>query len=186
MKLLLTTMVLLSALPLRAQDNPTTEIQETVLDTKAPIPVAVGPVTATTLMFPEAVDTIIGYGLTDGESPGTYHYTHPDKSRLVALRNVVPGKEAFMTVVMGEELYVFHLLSSDDPVIALKLMKATPKAAKVARVMVRAWPHPTGPSIPEFARLDTHMRTALLDTATPYCPKIRIVVVSSGVTVVIA
>lgn len=39
--------------------------------------------------------------------------------------------------------------------------------SEVARVMVRAWPKPTGPTIPELARLDTNMQSVMLANAVP-------------------
>ena len=39
--------------------------------------------------------------------------------------------------------------------------------SEVARVMVRAWPQPTGPIIPELARLDTNMQTVMLANGVP-------------------
>lgn len=39
--------------------------------------------------------------------------------------------------------------------------------SEVARVMVRAWPRPTGPTIPELARLDTNMQTVMQANAIP-------------------
>ncbi len=106
-------------------------IRERVLDPNEPMEVAVGASSATTLIFPTEVDTIIGYGLTDGEAPGTFHYSHPEKSRLVVLRNIAPEKEAYMTVVSGESVFVFHLKSSDSPVLALKLLKQAPQVKRI-------------------------------------------------------
>jgi CubicO group peptidase (beta-lactamase class C family) len=39
--------------------------------------------------------------------------------------------------------------------------------SQVAQVMVRSWPQPTGPRIPELARLDTNMQSILLTYAIP-------------------
>jgi hypothetical protein len=39
--------------------------------------------------------------------------------------------------------------------------------SQVARVIVRAWPQPTGPHIPELARLDTNMQTVMQANAVP-------------------
>jgi len=39
--------------------------------------------------------------------------------------------------------------------------------SEVARLMVRAWPAPSGPEIPELARLDTNMEAAMLANAIP-------------------
>lgn len=39
--------------------------------------------------------------------------------------------------------------------------------SKVAQVLVRRWPQPTGPRIPQLARLDTNMQTVLLNYGIP-------------------
>jgi len=39
--------------------------------------------------------------------------------------------------------------------------------SEVARVMVRAWPEPTGPTIPELTRLDTALQNVMLANAVP-------------------
>ena len=39
--------------------------------------------------------------------------------------------------------------------------------SQVARVMVRAWPQPTGPHIAELAQLDMNMHTVMLNNALP-------------------
>lgn len=39
--------------------------------------------------------------------------------------------------------------------------------SRVAQVMVRSWPQPTGPRIPELARLDTNMQSVLLTYGIP-------------------
>lgn len=39
--------------------------------------------------------------------------------------------------------------------------------SQVARVMIRSWPEPTGPVVPEFARLETSIRSVMLGHALP-------------------
>ncbi|MHC1768796.1 MAG: serine hydrolase [Verrucomicrobiia bacterium] len=39
--------------------------------------------------------------------------------------------------------------------------------SEVGQVLVRSWPEPTGPRIPELARLDTNMQTVLLNRGIP-------------------
>ena len=97
-------------------------VQELTLDPAKPVEIPVGAKTATTLQFPRPLQGIFGYGLTEGQAPGSYHYAHPSGSRLLSLRNLLPGKDTFVTVLLGEEdLYVLHLQAAADPPVAVRL-----------------------------------------------------------------
>lgn len=119
-------------------------VRQFTLDAEKPIEIPVGTRTATTLQFPRPVQGIFGYGLTEGNAPGAYHYAHPSGSRLLSLRNLLPGKETFVTVLLGEEdLFVLHLKPSAEAPIAVRLrdpvdenalLKARPIDAEDAKV----------------------------------------------------
>ena len=120
MKTILTILACAILAPISPGD--TGPVQRLTLDGDKPIEIAVGAKAATTLQFPRPVQGIFGYGLTEGNAPGTYHYAHPAGSRLLALRNLLPGKETFVTVLLGEDdLFVLHLKPSDDPPVAVRL-----------------------------------------------------------------
>lgn len=110
-------------------------VERLTLDPHKPVEIAVGPKTATTLQFPRPVQGIFGYGLTDGNAEGTYHYAHPDGSRLITLRNLMPGKETFVTILLGEgDLYVLHLKPSATPPVAVQLReRASNEERQLAR-----------------------------------------------------
>ncbi len=100
----------------------TDPVEQQALKTDGPLTISVGSKAVTTLQFPRAVNGIFGYGLTTGAEPGTYHYAHPEGSRVLALRNLLPGKETFLTVLLGrEDLYVLHLKPSADPPVLVRL-----------------------------------------------------------------
>ncbi|MFO1498685.1 MAG: serine hydrolase [Verrucomicrobiota bacterium] len=58
-------------------------------------------------------------------------------------------------------------LTNDGNFRVIVANSAGPATSEVARVMVRAWPHPTGPSIPELAQLDTNLQNVMLANAVP-------------------
>ena len=106
-------------------------IEQLALDPDNPVTVAIGPKTATTLQFPRAVEGIFGYGLTSGDAPGTYQYDHPSGSSLITLRNLMPDKETFLTVLLGgDELYVLHLKPSANPPVAVRFLDPGFEAAQ--------------------------------------------------------
>ena len=107
-------------------------VERLLLDPDNAVEIAVGAKTATTLQFPRPVRGIFGYGLTQGNAPGTYHYDHPNGARVITLRNLMPDKETFVTVLLGEaDLYVLHLKPATDPPVAVHLLD--PNAAREQR-----------------------------------------------------
>ena len=114
--------LLLAASAAAAPGQPGQSVQRLTLNPDKPIKIAIGSRIATTLQFPRAVRGLFGYGLTTGKEVGTYHYDHPQGSRLITLRNLMPDKETFVTVLLGEEdLYVLHLKPSGSPPVAVQL-----------------------------------------------------------------
>ena len=95
-----TTLTILTAAILGTSASGARPVEHKSLDPNHPIEVAIGPKTATTLQFPRAVEGIFGYGLTTGDAPGTYQYDHPSGSRLITLRNLMPDKETFVTILL--------------------------------------------------------------------------------------
>jgi hypothetical protein len=90
-------------------------VETVVLDSKGvtQIPVCAGYVT--TVLFPRPVSGIVGYGLTSDPAAeeGWIQYAHPGDSGLVTLRVLKPELNvAYMTVVIGEDLYSFALANN--------------------------------------------------------------------------
>jgi len=107
-------------------------VERLALDPDNPVEVAIGPKTATTLQFPRTVEGIFGYGLTTGDAPGTYQYDHPSGSRLITLRNLMPDKETFVTVLLGgDDLYVLHLKPSANPPVAVRFIDPGSETAQL-------------------------------------------------------
>ena len=113
---------ILAVLPLlQAAASP---IERTVLTRHQPVEIQVGTKTATTLQFPRPIQGIFGYGLTTGDAPGTYQYTHPSGSRLLTLRNLLPEKDTFVTILLGQEdLFVLHLKPSTTPPVTVDFLE---------------------------------------------------------------
>ena len=119
LKPILTCILASGLIPLNVDADP---IERRALDPAAPIVIPVGSKSATTVQFPRPIQGIFGYGLTTGETPGTYHYAHPNESRLLTFRNLIPDKETFVSVLLGkEDLYVLHLKPSANPPLAVHL-----------------------------------------------------------------
>lgn len=98
-------------------------VQRLYLDPDKAVEIGIGAKTATTLQFPRAVRGIFGYGLTQGDAPGTYHYHHPDGARVMTLRNLMADKETLVTILLGEDdLYVLRLKPASDPPVAVHLL----------------------------------------------------------------
>lgn len=103
-------------------------IQNFILDPTKEIEVPVSKRHATVIHFPKIVQGVIGYGLTDGKTPGTFQFSNPQGSNVVTVRNVMDDKDCYMTCVMGNHPYIFHLVPSDKPAITVKLQ--SPDALK--------------------------------------------------------
>ena len=98
-------------------------IERLALDPGKPLVIPIGSKTATTVQFPRPIQGLFGYGLTKGDAPGTYHYAHPDGARVLALRNLIPSKETYVSVLLGkEDLYVLHLKPAAEPPVAVHLL----------------------------------------------------------------
>ncbi len=114
---------------------PAAPIEHHMLKSDTPLTLAIGTKTVTTLQFPRPLQGIFGYGLTAGDTLGTYHYAHPDGSRVLALRNLMPDKETYLTILLGaEDLYVLHLTPSSDPPIMVRLSEPDSLAARRVEV----------------------------------------------------
>ena len=105
------------------------------LDKTNPTEIPVGTKTVTTLQFPRPIQGLMGYGLTTGNEPGTYQYTHPPGSRILTLRNLMPDKTTAITVLLGQDdLYVLQLKPANAPPSVIHLVEeGTIQARRQAR-----------------------------------------------------
>lgn len=103
------------------------KITTVVLDSENEMVVAIGNRIATTFQFPRPVNFISGYGLTDGREPGFVHFSAPKNSNLITVRSLGPDYKAYMTVLCGKEMYVFRLVTSEEPLVAVKMIDLPPR-----------------------------------------------------------
>jgi hypothetical protein len=101
----------------------TESIQTLSLQSERPLAIGIGMRTATTLQFPEPISGLVGYGLTEGQEPGIYQFTHPPGSRFLSLRGLMADREADVTVMLGDDMYVLRLVPSEKPAVAIRLVK---------------------------------------------------------------
>ena len=117
------------------------KIPEVPLSRDHPIVVGIGTEHATILEFPSTITGLLGYGLSDGTEPGDYHYAHPKESHLLSLRNVRPGKEANVSVLLGRELVSLRLVPNKAAPQTIRFLDADasrgPKARRISAVGVK-------------------------------------------------
>lgn len=90
----------------------------------------------TLLIFPEEVTTIIGKGLTSGQSPtGTVLYKQGEKNKkTITLRHLDNESTVVMTIMIKDDAFVFRIVPSLEPASVIYLRKSAdsyPKARKV-------------------------------------------------------
>ena len=105
--------------------------------------IGLGTKIATTLQFPKKITGLVGYGLTDGSAPGTYHYSHPAGSRVLSLRCLAPDKEAYISVMLSDAIYPLHLKATTNPFVVVRLVEkhqpraAAPKAKSISKEEIK-------------------------------------------------
>jgi hypothetical protein len=106
------TMVLATLWATKGYSSEDPRIVNRSLNVKSVTQIAVSSGHVTTLLFPQAVGSIIGYGMTADPSAeeGWVQYAHPERTGLVTLRVIKPEmKVIYMTALVGERLYNFEL-----------------------------------------------------------------------------
>jgi hypothetical protein len=89
------------------------------------VPVATNRVTA--ISFPGPITAIDGFGFTlDGKSPGQFQLAHTRGSALLSVRALAPGAATNLNIRWNNRTYVFELVESDTPVLALNLQAPAP------------------------------------------------------------
>jgi hypothetical protein len=104
------------------------------------IPIGMGHVT--TVLFPRPVTSIVGYGMTSdpGSEDGWIQLGHPADSGMLTLRVLKPDlKIAYMTVLVGDDVYNFELDNSpDNAALSIKLTEAGNSQEPTADVATNA------------------------------------------------
>jgi hypothetical protein len=99
-----------------------------------PLTIKIGTKQATILQFPRKITGLLGYGLTDGKEPGSYHYAHPKNSALLSLRNLTPGKEADVGIILGEDLVLLHLKPDANAPAAVRFIESDQRRLKPRKI----------------------------------------------------
>ena len=124
---------ILTAMPARAGETRGGGIQTLHFSSEKPLTVGIGYRTATTLQFPEPISGLIGYGLTEGQEAGVYHYSHPPGSRFLSLRCLAEDQEADVTVMLGDEMIVLQLKPTPTPAVAVRLVRGEGALEEIRR-----------------------------------------------------
>jgi len=114
-------LLLLAATVALAEPNGGT-IQRVTLDERAVITVPVATNHVTTISFPGPIAAIDAVGVTaDGKSPGQFQLAHTKGSSFLSVRALAPRAATNLNVRWNNRTYVFELVESDVPILALNL-----------------------------------------------------------------
>jgi hypothetical protein len=107
-----------------AQSSP--EILTGFLDDSVLVVVPVATNRVSTISFPSPIAAIDGAGITvDGKTPGLFQLAHAKGSSFLSVRALYPKASANLNIRWDNRTYVFELVESGTPVLALNL-KAPP------------------------------------------------------------
>lgn len=102
--------------------DPPASIQRVTLDDRAVVSVPVATNRVTTLSFPGPISAIDAVGVTtDAKTPGQFQLAHTKGSSFLSVRALVAKAAANVNVRWNKRTYVFELIESDTPVLALNL-----------------------------------------------------------------
>ncbi|MBK9140545.1 MAG: hypothetical protein IPM17_17625 [Verrucomicrobia bacterium] len=102
--------------------EPREAIQRITLDERAVITVPVSTNRVTTISFPGPIAAIDAVGVTaDGKTPGQFQLAHTKGSSFVSIRALARKAATNLNIRWNKRTYVFELIESDAPVLALNL-----------------------------------------------------------------
>jgi len=108
-------------------------IQQLWLDDRVAVSVPVATNRVTTISFPSPIDAIDGAGITvDGKTPGLFQLAHAQSSAFLSVRAIFPKASANLNIRWNDHTYVFELIETNAPVLALNLA-ALPAPAETSR-----------------------------------------------------
>lgn len=111
---------LLSALVALAE--PPEAVQRVTLDDRIVVTVAVATNRVTTISFPGPISAIDAVGVTaDGKTPGQFQLAHTKGSSFVSVRALARKATTNLNIRWNKHTYVFEIVESDTPVLALNL-----------------------------------------------------------------
>lgn len=101
---------------------PPDAIQRVSLDDRAVVSVPVATNRVTTISFPGPIAAIDAVGVTaDGKTPGQFQLAHTKGSSFLSVRALMPRATSNLNIRWNKHTYVFELVESDTPVLALNL-----------------------------------------------------------------
>src|SRR6266480_1446098 len=99
-----------------------TPIQSITLDERVVVSVPVATNRVTTISFPGAIAAIDAAGVTaDGKTPGQFQLSHTKGSSFLSIRALARKAATNLNIRWNKRTYVFELVESDVPVLALNL-----------------------------------------------------------------
>jgi hypothetical protein len=102
--------------------EPPEAIQRVTLDERVVITVPVATNHVTTISFPGPIAAIDAVGVTaDGKTPGQFQLAHTKGSSFVSVRALVRKAATNLNIRWNKRTYVFEVVESDTPVLALNL-----------------------------------------------------------------
>lgn len=101
---------------------PPEAIQRVTLDERVVITIPVSTNRVTTISFPGPIAAIDAVGVTaDGKTPGQFQLAHTKGSSFVSVRALARKAATNLNIRWNKRTYVFELVESDAPVLALNL-----------------------------------------------------------------
>ena len=102
--------------------EPPEAIQRVTLDERAVVTVPVATNRVTTISFPGPITAIDAVGVTaDGKTPGQFQLAHTKGSSFVSVRALARKAATNLNIRWNKRTYVFEVIESDAPVLALNL-----------------------------------------------------------------
>ena len=102
--------------------DPSEAVQRVTLDERAIVTVPVATNRVTTFSFPGPITAIDAVGVTaDGKTPGQFQLAHTKGSSFVSVRALARKAATNLNIRWNKRTYVFEIVESDAPVLALNL-----------------------------------------------------------------
>ena len=106
--------------------EPPEAVQRVMLDERTVVTVPVATNRATTISMPGPIAAIDAVGVTaDGKTPGQFQLAHTKGSSFLSVRALVRKAATNLNIRWNKRTYVFELVESDTPVLALNLEDRT-------------------------------------------------------------
>ncbi len=107
-------------------------IQRVVLDQRVVVTVPVATNHITTISFPGPIAAVDAVGVTaDGKTPGLFQLAHTKGSSFISIRALARKVATNLNIRWNKRTYVFEVVESDTPVLALNL--EDPAATEIVR-----------------------------------------------------